>query len=223
MTPQREEAERFLRLAKRDQAAFAALLSTATVDPAVAFFHAQQAAETALKAVMCLRGLTYRRTHDLEELAGMLSDVGAVPPVAGHDLRCLTPYAVEFRYDDEAIHLNPEMRWGLWSERCLPGPMQKLPVIATSHSGLRPFSKETLMLCDVVSVKAMPNFQVDLQYKNGERRLFDVCPLLGMKPWNRIARPEIFALVKVEYGTVVWPGAIDIAPETLDDDSVLQS
>ena len=44
-----------------------------------------------------------------------------------------------------------------------------------------------------------------------------------MKPWNRIARPEIFALVKVEYGTVVWPGAIDIAPETLYDDSVLQS
>lgn len=79
------------------------------------------------------------------------------------------------------------------------------------------------MLCDIVNVKAMPNFQVDLQYKNGERRLFDVRPLLGMKPWNRIARPEIFALVKVEYGTVVWPGAIDIAPETLYDDSVLQS
>ncbi len=79
------------------------------------------------------------------------------------------------------------------------------------------------MLCDVVSVKPMPNFQIDLQYKNGERRLFDVRPLLAMKPWNRIARPEIFSLVRVEYGTVVWPGEIDIAPETLYDDSVLQS
>jgi hypothetical protein len=79
------------------------------------------------------------------------------------------------------------------------------------------------MLCDVVSVKPMPDFQIDLQYKNGERRLFDVRPLLAMKPWNRIARPEIFSLVKVEYGTVVWPGEIDIAPETLYDDSVLQS
>jgi hypothetical protein len=79
------------------------------------------------------------------------------------------------------------------------------------------------MLCDVVSVKPMPDFQIDLEYKNGERRLFDVRPLLAMKPWNRIARPEIFSLVKVEYGTVVWPGAIDIAPETLYDDSVLQS
>ena len=91
MTPQHEEAERFLRLAKRDQTAFTALLSAAAVDPAVAFFHAQQAAEKALKAVMCLRGLEYRRTHDLEELAGMLSDVGVVPPVDERDLRCLTP------------------------------------------------------------------------------------------------------------------------------------
>lgn len=105
MTPQREEAERFLRLAKRDQAAFAALLNTSTVDPAVACFHAQQAAEKALKAVMCLHCLEYRRTHDLEELAGTLADVGIVPPVDEIELRCLTPYAVEFRYDDETIHL----------------------------------------------------------------------------------------------------------------------
>jgi hypothetical protein len=46
------------------------------------------------------------------------------------------------------------------------------------------------MLCDVVSVKPMPDFQIDLQYRNGERRLFDVRPLLTIKPWNRIARPE---------------------------------
>jgi hypothetical protein len=49
----------------------------------------------------------------------------------------------------------------------------------------------------------MPDFQIDLQYSNGERRLFDVRPLLTIKPWNRIVRPEIFSLVKVEYGTVV--------------------
>ena len=30
----------------------------------------QQAAEKALKAVMCLHGLEFRRTHDLEALAG---------------------------------------------------------------------------------------------------------------------------------------------------------
>lgn len=54
---------------------------------------------------MCLHGLEFRRTHDLEALAGLLRDVDVAPPVDELDLRCLTPYAVEFRYDDEAIHL----------------------------------------------------------------------------------------------------------------------
>ena len=47
-----------------------AWLGAPGVAVAVGFFHAQQAVEKALKAVMCLRGLEYRRTHDLEELAG---------------------------------------------------------------------------------------------------------------------------------------------------------
>lgn len=103
MTPQREEAARLLRLARRDQAAFVALLGAPAV--AVALFHAQQAAEKALKAVMCLQGLEYRRTHDLEELAAQLADVGVGPSVDAAELRPMTPYAVEYRYDDEAPQL----------------------------------------------------------------------------------------------------------------------
>lgn len=109
MTPQREEAERFMRLARRDEAAFLALLVSATVDFAVACFHAQQAVEKALKAVMFLHGLEFRRTHDLEELAGTLADEGINIPLDGDELRRLTPYAVEFRYDDEPMPLvSPE-------------------------------------------------------------------------------------------------------------------
>lgn len=105
MTPQHEEAERFLRLAKRDYAACVALLNAPGVDPVVACFHAQQTAEKSIKAVMCLFGLEFRRTHDLEELAAMLTDAQVPIPVDLIDLRRLTPYAVEFRYDDEVIHL----------------------------------------------------------------------------------------------------------------------
>lgn len=109
MTAQREEAARLLRLAGQDQAALVALLGAPGVAAAVAFFHAQQAAEKALKAVMCLHALEYRRTHDLEELAGQLADAGHPPSVAEADLRLLTPYAVEYRYDDEAPDLlTPE-------------------------------------------------------------------------------------------------------------------
>lgn len=104
-TPQHEEAARLLRLAVRDQAALEALLGAPGVAAAVALFHAQQAVEKALKAVMCLRELEYRRTHDLEELAAQLTDAGHPPSVAEVDLRLLTPYAVEYRYDDEAPEL----------------------------------------------------------------------------------------------------------------------
>lgn len=38
------------------------------------------------------------------------------------------------------------------------------------------------MLIDVISVRVRPEFQLDLEFKNGERRRFDMRPLLLMKP-----------------------------------------
>ena len=76
------------------------------------------------------------------------------------------------------------------------------------------------MLRDIVKVVPQSDFLLDLTYENGEQRRFDMKPLLGMKPWDRIKNQHLFELVRTEYGTVVWPGDIDIAPETLYDDSV---
>ena len=63
------------------------------------------------------------------------------------------------------------------------------------------------MLLDVINVKAQPDYQLELKFKNGELRHFDMRPLLDMKPWNRIASLHPFERAKAEYGTVVWPGA----------------
>ena len=76
------------------------------------------------------------------------------------------------------------------------------------------------MLLDVVRVKTTPDFQLDLDFKNGEHRRFDMRPLLSMRPWNRIANEQLFHRAAIAHGTVIWPGEIDIAPETLYDDSV---
>ncbi len=76
------------------------------------------------------------------------------------------------------------------------------------------------MLLDVVSVKTTEDFQLELAFQNGEKRRFNMHPLLKMRPWNRIATPQLFHRAHIAYGTVIWPGEIDIAPETLYDDSV---
>lgn len=76
------------------------------------------------------------------------------------------------------------------------------------------------MLLDVTTVRPLPEFKLYLEFQNGERRQFDVRPLLSMKPWDRIASPAVFDLVRVDYGTVVWPGDVDISPETLYDQSI---
>ena len=102
MTPQREEALRLLRLARRDHAAFEVLIVASGLPAAVALFHAQQAVEKALKSAMCLYGVVFRRTHDLEQLASHLADAGHAAPVGEAELSRLTPYAVEYRYDDDS-------------------------------------------------------------------------------------------------------------------------
>ena len=65
------------------------------------------------------------------------------------------------------------------------------------------------------------DFQLELEFANGERRLFDMKPLLKMKPWNRITSICLFEQIRINYGTVTWAGGeIDIAPETLYDEAV---
>jgi HEPN domain-containing protein len=55
--------------------------------------------------VLSLHGLDYPRTHNLEELANLIADAGVHLPMPARGLRPLNPFAVMFRYDDQAIGL----------------------------------------------------------------------------------------------------------------------
>ncbi|MBN1900787.1 DUF2442 domain-containing protein [Candidatus Sumerlaeota bacterium] len=70
-------------------------------------------------------------------------------------------------------------------------------------------------LLDVVNVEPQKNNTLLLTFENQEKRLFDMTPYLDKKPFIKLKVLELFMKATVGYGTVIWPGNIDIAPETL--------
>ena len=76
------------------------------------------------------------------------------------------------------------------------------------------------MLLDVTHVTVKPNFTLFLEFENGERRRFDMVAYIDQQPWIRLKSGNTFQGAFIENGTVVWPGNIDIDPETLYDRSV---
>ena len=64
-------------------------------------FHAQQAAEKSLKALLVVRQVEFPKTHDIERLLDLVA-VGDGPLAeALADVAELTPYGVEYRYPGE--------------------------------------------------------------------------------------------------------------------------
>ncbi|HNS22341.1 MAG TPA: DUF2442 domain-containing protein [Sedimentisphaerales bacterium] len=76
---------------------------------------------------------------------------------------------------------------------------------------------ETLL--DVVSVEAQADHTLLIVFENGQKRRFDMKPLLDKKPFSKLKNSPLFMKATVACGTVAWPGNIDIAPETLWDKS----
>ena len=75
------------------------------------------------------------------------------------------------------------------------------------------------MLLDIIKVEAKADYQLLLEFENGECRLFDMTPYLDKGVFRQLRERRLFSAAHVDYGTVVWPGDIDMAPETLYDRS----
>lgn len=71
------------------------------------------------------------------------------------------------------------------------------------------------MLLDVIRVEALAPYRLWLEFENREQRVFDLSPYLEIGVFRQLKDTRLFRAARVEGGTVVWPGDIDIAPETL--------
>jgi HEPN domain-containing protein len=98
--PDLEHAHLMLRLARDDLAAMEVMETSSRISPSIFGFHAQQAVEKALKAWLSLLDVMYPRIHVLHELFNLLEDHGATTADRFRGLQDLTPFAVQFRYEE---------------------------------------------------------------------------------------------------------------------------
>jgi HEPN domain-containing protein len=102
MRSPRDHARALLGKAASDLVAAEATIATRQALDTVCF-HAQQAAEKSLKALLALRDVEYPWRHDLAELLAAVKPL--FPEVAPLEdgLVSLSPYAVEIRYGDAMV------------------------------------------------------------------------------------------------------------------------
>jgi HEPN domain-containing protein len=132
-----EEAQLLLRKAREDADAVKKLTPEADIADSIVGFHAQQAVEKALKAVLAVSGDDFPWTHDLRYLMDRLETIETPLPAALREVHTLGPWAVEFRYGqtindllerEQALALANEVIE--WAQAEIEGPAHTQQVTA---------------------------------------------------------------------------------------------
>ena len=72
-------------------------------------------------------------------------------------------------------------------------------------------------LLDMVWVKPLDGYHISVEFEDGTAGEFDMTPYLDKGVFKSLRDKTVFDRVRVEYGTAVWPGGVDIAPENVYD------
>lgn len=105
-----EEARRWWKVAAEDRRVAQACLAMDPPSLGNAAYHCQQAAEKLMKGLLVASGISFRKVHDLDELASIT--VPLFPSLTTDLDRCrpFTSWATEYRYppEDESLPPSPE-------------------------------------------------------------------------------------------------------------------
>ena len=72
----------------------------------------------------------------------------------------------------------------------------------------------------VKSAVPISDHEVRVVFDTGDSGVFDCKPYFSDPYWKRLANPAFFRLVQVEFGTLVWPDDIDMAPEDVWENAI---
>ena len=67
----------------------------------------------------------------------------------------------------------------------------------------------------VVNVKPEQNFCLLITFSNGEVKIFDVKPYLGIGIFKELHDLSLFNSVKPFLGSIQWANGLDLCPDTL--------
>jgi hypothetical protein len=76
------------------------------------------------------------------------------------------------------------------------------------------------MIPHVLEVKPLPQQRLWLRFDTGKTGVFDLAPYLDRGRFSLLKDEGFFNQVRIAFGTVEWPGEIDLDPEDLHDYSV---
>ena len=129
----RSEASGWFERADRDLRAVRLCLAATDFLPDIAAYHCQQAAEKLIKGVLVLAGVSFRKTHDLDELADLGEAYFPVLAARLESVRPFTDWAEAFRYPgiDPLATLEP-------SRRDLEEAVEALERLQQAARGLEP-------------------------------------------------------------------------------------
>ncbi len=104
----REFTRQWIEKAERDYHTSNHLLSAETMYLEAVAFHAQQAAEKYLKALLVWHQTEFPKTHDIHLLVKLLSNLQPGLSVTLAEAAILTPYGVEYRYPGDYPEVTRE-------------------------------------------------------------------------------------------------------------------
>jgi HEPN domain-containing protein len=96
----KERSEILLSKARHDENLLDAVISNAMVADEIFGFHAQQAVEKLLKALLTRLDVPFKRTHNLRVLMDLLESKGSGLAVEFSEIDKLTPYGTLARYEE---------------------------------------------------------------------------------------------------------------------------
>ena len=67
----------------------------------------------------------------------------------------------------------------------------------------------------IVDVKPLENYELLLEFDNGEKKIKDMKPYLNKGVFSKLKDKDFFNTVKISFSTVSWDGEIDMDAENL--------